>query len=87
MNAPDWTATERISDAILVSSAMNEAQSFENEQAYQDKQLRIAGVAIRRMDLTSETVRGLLAIIGCRMKACGFSESDVEAVETSGEVL
>jgi hypothetical protein len=87
MNTPDWTATERISDAILVSSAMNEAQSFENEQAYQDKQLRIAGVAIRRMDLTSETVRGLLAIIGCRMKACGFSESDVEAVETSGEVL
>jgi hypothetical protein len=66
---------------------MNEAQSFENEQAYQDRQLRIAGTAIRRMDLTPETVRDLLAVIGCRMKACGFSESDVEAVETSGEVL
>lgn len=87
MHTPDWTATERISDATRVSSAMNEAQSFENEQAYQDKQLRIAGGAIRRMDLTPETVRSLLAVIGCRMKACGFSESDVEAVETSGEVL
>jgi hypothetical protein len=87
MNTPDWTAIERMRDANAYSDALNEAESFEREQAYQDKQLRIAGVAIRRMDLTPETVRGLLAIIGCRMKACGFSESDVEAVETSGEVL
>lgn len=87
MNAPDWAVIEQQRDAKHLSDMCNEADVFEREQAYQDKQLRIAGVAIRRMDLTPETVRSLLAVIGCRMKACGFSESDVEAVETSGEVL
>ena len=87
MHTPDWTAIDRMRDANAYSDALNEAESFEREQAYQDRQLRIACVAIRRMDLTTETVRGLLSVIGCRMKSCGFSESDVEAVETSGKVL
>lgn len=87
MNAPDCAAALALREGQHHSDLCNEAEAFEREQAYQDKQLRIAGVAIRRMDLTPETVRGLLAVIGCRMKSCGFSESDVEAIETAGEVL
>jgi len=43
--------------------------------------------AIRNCDLGGAQLRQILSTLACRMLACGYSESDVELLETGAEVL
>lgn len=87
MSSFDPVAVNALRDAQHYSDLLNEAEYAERIAAEQDKQLNKACEAIRKLNLEPESVRQLIASIGCRMKVCGFSESDVEAVETAGDVL
>lgn len=87
MSSFDPVAVNALRDAQHYSYLLNEAASFEREKAEQDRYLRRACEAIQKLDLEPESVRQLVASIGCRMKVCGFSDSDVEAIETAGDVL
>lgn len=87
MSSFDPVAVQALQDAQHYSDLLNEAAHAERMAAEQDKHLLRACEAIQKLDLEPESVRQLIASIGCRMKVCGFSDSDVEAVETAGDVL
>jgi hypothetical protein len=57
------------------------------QEARQTQQVNAACDAIRKMDMTPETVRQLISTISCRMKICGFSDNDIELIEYAGDTL
>lgn len=87
MSSFDPVAVNALRDAQHYSDLLNEAEYSERIAAEQDKQLNKACEAIRKLDLSPESVRQLIASIGCRMKACGFSDNDVEIIEYAGDTL
>lgn len=87
MNAPDWTAIERMRDANAYSDALNEAERIERFQAEQEARLNAACNCIRKSDLTPSMVSQILMTLGSRMAQCGFSASDVQAVDELSGML
>lgn len=87
MSSFDPVAVNALRDAQHYSDLLIEAERAERIKADQDMHLMRACAAIRKLDLEPESVRQLIASIGCRMKVCGFSVSDVDAIETAGDVL
>jgi len=59
------------------------ADAMERSQA----QTNAVCAAIRNCDLGGAQLRQILSTLACRMLACGYSDSDVELLETGAEVL
>ena len=87
MSSFDPVAVNALKEAQRMSDMLNEAERAERIAAEQDKHLNRVLSSIRQLDLDPSKVRQILSTTGCQMNACGFSESDVKAVETAGDVL
>lgn len=87
MSSFDPVAVNALRDAQRYSDLLNEEERRERIAAEQDKHLNRVLASIRLLDLDPSKVRQILSTTGCQMNACGFSESDVKAVETAGEAL
>ncbi len=87
MNTPDYTVIERINDANRVSAACNAAERIEAYSAEQERIVNAALNSIRKADMTPAVVESILCVLANRMAACGFSDSDVEAVDSVAQVI
>jgi len=83
----DPVAVQNIRDAIGYSDLCNKAEQAEAYSAEQERKLNAVLNGIRKANLTPAVVEMILNTLANRMAACGFSDSDVEAVDSVSQVI